>query len=147
MTGEREELRLIAAGGFDPRSEVLVQRDAPGVRALAGVRSGGIAAVTKDQNSVVSLRAHLSRAGIVVLDDAMASGWSVTVDGRPHRPLEVDDVMRGVIVPAGTHTITWSYRVPGLRLGAILSALALVAVVAGVGVVLVRRRLSFTRAP
>lgn len=31
----------------------------------------------------------------------------------------------GVIVPAGSHEVVWSYRVPGLRLGIVLSLLTL----------------------
>jgi len=37
-------------------------------------------------------------------------------------------VMRGVEVPAGTHLVEWSYRVPGLRVGALVSLLALLVV-------------------
>jgi uncharacterized membrane protein YfhO len=75
-----------------------------------------------------------------VLDDAWASGWSVTVDGRPARELQADVVMRGVVVPAGEHEIVWSYRVPGLRAGLLLSALGLLELAAWSGALLARRR-------
>jgi len=54
--------------------------------------------------------------------------------------VRVNDVMRGVAVGAGTHRVEWTYRVPGLRLGAALSALALLALVAAAGVLFARRR-------
>ena len=48
--------------------------------------------------------------------------------------------MRGVAVPAGRHRIVWSYRVPGLRVGVALSALALALLLAGAGACLLWRR-------
>jgi uncharacterized membrane protein YfhO len=39
--------------------------------------------------------------------------------------VRVNDVMRGVAVDAGTHEVEWTYRVPGLRAGALLSLLGL----------------------
>ncbi len=39
--------------------------------------------------------------------------------------------MRGVVVGPGRHTVVWSYAVPGLRAGAAVSALALVALLGG----------------
>lgn len=47
--------------------------------------------------------------------------------------------MRGVSVPAGTHVIVWRYRVPGLRLGAILSGLAAPTLLLGDGLAIRRR--------
>jgi uncharacterized membrane protein YfhO len=77
-----------------------------------------------------------------VLDDTWGPGWSVAVDGRAAQPLQANAVLRAVIVPAGEHEVVWSYRVPGLRLGAALSGfgLALAAAWAGVLVVRARRR-------
>jgi uncharacterized membrane protein YfhO len=76
----------------------------------------------------------------VVLDDVWAKGWSAQVDGRPVPILRVDDVMRGVEVPAGKHTVSWRYEVPGLRAGGALSAVALLIIVGGWGWIVVRRR-------
>ena len=53
----------------------------------------------------------------------------------------MDDVMRGVEVPAGRHTIVWSYDVPGLALGGLLSLFALLAILlAAVYLVMSRRQ-------
>jgi uncharacterized membrane protein YfhO len=91
----------------------------------------GTAAVTAETNARVELRATLDRRGLVVLDDALFEGWRVEVDGRPAPVVRVDSVLRGVVVPAGTHRVVWSYTVPGIRLGAAVSLLALLALVAG----------------
>jgi len=140
VVGEAAEAGgVIASEGFDPRVEAVVERgelDTTGLE-LAG---GGSARVVSERNDKVRLRATLRRPGLVVLDDQMAPGWSVEVDGRPARPVRTDMVLRGVVVPAGTHEIVWRYRVPGLRAGAALSGVGLAAVLAWASVLVVRSR-------
>lgn len=51
--------------------------------------------------------------GIVVLNEVMAPGWHVEVDGRPATGFRVELLLRGVVVGAGRHVIVWSYE-PGL---------------------------------
>jgi hypothetical protein len=136
---ERATLETLVEERFDPRTTVAVERDQPGVAALArgGSVHGSVAIVT-ERDATVTLRAQLDRRGLVVLNDALTDGWSVRVDGRSAPPLFVNDVMRGVVVEPGRHTIAWSYEVPGLRLGALLSLLAFV-LLAGAGTVSIVR--------
>lgn len=120
----------IAEAEFDPRASVAVESDQPAADALAGApRLRGSVAVVHERNAGVTLRARLPRRGLVVLDDMLVDGWTVRIDGRPAHALHVDGVLRGVVVPAGSHEIAWSYAVPGLPLGAALSALALLGIV------------------
>ncbi len=46
----------------------------------------------------------------LILTDLMYPGWQVTVDGDPMQPLTIDGMFRGVDVPAGSHTVVWSYH-------------------------------------
>ena len=39
-------------------------------------------------------------------------GWSVKIDGTPANPLRADYILRALEIPAGKHTIEWSYRAP-----------------------------------
>jgi hypothetical protein len=135
VAGERAALAAVASASFDPATEVIVETDQAGARQLPKVSAGGSVRVTGEGNSKVVLEAHLLQADVVVLDDAMANGWSVTVDGHQQDAMRVDDVLRGVSVPAGDHVIIWSYQVPGLRLGAVVSALAALIVSLGGGLV------------
>lgn len=132
---DREELAAVLAKRFDPRREAIIRRDEVGEDRPAGV-TGGSVQVVEEENSRVSLRASLPHRGFVVLGDAWAPGWSVSVDGRPARALQANVVLRGVVVPAGEHTIEWRYRVPGLRAGALISGVALLALLAWAGVLL-----------
>jgi uncharacterized membrane protein YfhO len=59
-----------------------------------------------------------------VLLDAWAPGWTATVDGAPATIERADLAARAVRISAGTHRIAFRYRAPGLRLGAAVSVLA-----------------------
>ncbi|HEV7774715.1 MAG TPA: hypothetical protein VGO48_15650 [Conexibacter sp.] len=136
---EGEELAAIADEGFDPLLEAVVRRDELG--AVPVPQGGaGTARVVREENSRVVLQATLSGRGLVVLDDQWMPGWRVEVDGRPAPILQTDVVLRGVVVPAGAHEVVWSYRVPGLRLGAALSVLGLACALAWGAVLAVRAR-------
>jgi hypothetical protein len=136
---ENDELAAIGDPSFDPRRDAVVRVDQLPASG-APVSGAGSVRVVAQRNARVTLRATLKRPSLVVLDDQIAPGWSVTIDGRPARALETDMVLRGVVVPAGSHEVVWSYRVPGLRAGAALSGVGLVAVLAWAGVLLVRAR-------
>jgi len=141
VEGEQGELAAIGEARFDPRREATLRAgEMRGVEVPGG--AGGSARVVGETNASVRLRATLPRPGLVVLDDTWAPGWTVAVDGRPARALRTDAVLRAVVVPAGTHEVAWSYRVPGLSLGAALSALGLLAAAlwGGALVLLSRRR-------
>lgn len=139
VAGDAEhELAAVLAPAFDPRRDAVVRRVEVGASPPSG--AAGSARVIAETNASVTLRATLARPGLVVLGDAWAPGWSVTVDGRPARPLQADVVMRGVAVAAGEHEIVWRYRVPGLATGALLSALGLAALLAWTGLLVRRAR-------
>ena len=43
-------------------------------------------------------------------------GWTVKIDGAEARPLRADYILRAVELPAGEHTVEWSYRAPNWAL-------------------------------
>lgn len=73
----------------------------------AGVPAGLVTKLLPDRTS---LRVETDCARLAVLMDTWAPGWTVTVDELPARAIRVNEVLRGVVVPAGNHTVTWSYR-------------------------------------
>ncbi|HEY5925659.1 MAG TPA: hypothetical protein VIV11_28430 [Kofleriaceae bacterium] len=68
--------------------------------------------------------------GIVVLNEVMARGWEVEVDGRAADPFRAELILRGVVVGPGEHVITWTYRPPGLTLLFVVWLLGFVALLA-----------------
>jgi hypothetical protein len=120
---EQEALDAIFAPSFVPTTDVVVEGEAP-------PGSSGDVSFVRDDPQRVELRADLERDGMVVLTDQLDKGWNVEVDGRDAEALRVDSVLRGVSVPAGTHTVSWTYTTPGLRAGLVLSLLGLLLIAA-----------------
>jgi hypothetical protein len=75
---------------------------------------------------------------VLVLNDAYYKGWSATVDGQPAPILPANVAVRAVRLPAGTHQVAFTYRTPGLWLGALLSLVTLAGL--GLAVFVERRR-------
>jgi hypothetical protein len=141
LSGADAELGALTETSFDPRSDATLRAaEARGAAPPTSSAAAGTAHVVDERNASVTVRAQLARRGLVVLDDQWAPGWSVEIDGRPAQALQANAVLRAVVVPAGEHEVTWRYRVPGLRLGAALSALGLALAVAWAAALVVRAR-------
>ncbi len=70
------------------------------------------AKITEFRSNRITAQTESTSAGRLILTDLMYPGWQVKVDGKRAEALTVDGMFRGVDVPAGVHTVVWSYR-PG----------------------------------
>jgi hypothetical protein len=77
--------------------------------------------VIKYEPQKVVIEAAMSCDGMVVLSDNFYPGWYADLDGHPAVIHEVDWALRGVLVPRGTHAITFRYRPRSVFLGAALT--------------------------
>lgn len=73
--------------------------------------------------------AHIDakEAGLLVFTLPFDKGFSATVDGAPAEIIPCDVAFMGVWVEPGEHTIDFAYRTRGLRLGALMSLMAALA--------------------
>jgi hypothetical protein len=133
---EDEALSRVTSTSFVPRRDAVVEWHGAGPAPTAAIGNVGL---VKDGGDSVQLDARLSRGGLVVSADPWHAGWSVQVDGHDAHGVIVDGALRGVVVPAGRHTIVWSYRTPYLRLALIITLLSLAALVAWAAALRVRR--------
>jgi hypothetical protein len=78
----------------------------------------------------VALDCRSRNGGYAVLLEENARGWSAELDGRPAAVLTADGLFRAVRVGAGEHRVVFRYRTPGLRAGALVSLLTLLAILA-----------------
>ncbi|HLG71631.1 MAG TPA: YfhO family protein [Chloroflexota bacterium] len=88
------------------------------------------------------IRTDSSRAGFLVISQAIYPGWQATVDGAPARIMAADVLFQAVHVPAGQHRVELTFQSRSLEAGEAIS-LAAVAVLAVGGVLVLlgwRRR-------
>jgi len=131
-------MSALTGSGLRPDQVVL---DAPPATAPAG--QPATVTVTEDGTDDIAATVDARGAGYLVVADALQSSWEVTVDGAPAALVPADNGLVAVAVPAGTHTVRLSYRMPMHNVGAWISGLALVVLLGiGAGVLVRRRRLS-----
>ncbi len=118
---------LLADSSLDLATTALMRGPIPQLGQCSGNES---ATILRRLPSRVLIRAQAACPALLILADVDDEGWSVTVDGRPAQRLTVHEALRGVVVPAGLHTVEWSYRAPGLLPGVILTGLGLLGVMA-----------------
>lgn len=69
-------------------------------------------------------------------------GWSVTVDGEPAEYFAADYILRGMVLPAGEHTVEWRFEAPRWRgISAIMAICAVGILLWIVAVVALNKRL------
>lgn len=113
----------------DALATLRAAEDAAGVRryavlgtdepALAGLPDASplppvTGAVTRYADDEIAFTVDAPARGLVVLSELWDPGWQVTVDGRAATPVRANYLLRGVVVDAGPHAITWRYAPRGL---------------------------------
>jgi uncharacterized membrane protein YfhO len=69
--------------------------------------------------------ATVEEPSYLVLEDFYHRGWTARVDGQPSRVLIANALFRAVALPPGTHSVEFRFEPLSHRLGAAISALAL----------------------
>ena len=66
-----------------------------------------------------------TRPSVLTSSIPYSTGWSVKVNGKKTTTLRTNQAFLGVYLPAGTHHVTFSYELPGIKLGVLLSLIGL----------------------
>jgi len=149
--------RLADGSAFDPAQVALIEEPpdsnarglAPGATAKGvdagatakgvdagamakGVDAGATARVTHLSDSRMEVETTASAPAFLVTSDVFYPGWEATVDGAPARLVRANYALRGLAVPAGTHTVRFEFRPRSFYRGAYVSAAALLLLAATV---------------
>jgi hypothetical protein len=142
VDGEEAALRATKSPLFDPRRVAVTEEFLPGIPPAAkpGGSAPGTAALTSYGSERATVRTRAARRSLAVLTDVHYPGWKATVDGEPADVERVDYLLRGVVVPPGRHEVEFFYEPASWRVGWLVSAVAVLGLLAATAVGVRRRR-------
>ena len=116
-------LDLVVDGRVDPRTTALLTTTPP---RLDGDARGAATVVDRGTDRL-EVEVTTTGAGLLVVSEVFDPMWRATVDGRPADVIVVDDVLRGVAVPAGRHTVELTTDTTVLHAGLAVTGVTIVA--------------------
>jgi hypothetical protein len=124
--------RLATTGSDELRSTAFVlSTDVAGLPTDLGAPSDGDRAeIVDDRPDRITVRTSSAAAAMLVLADTYASGWTADVDGSGAAIVPLDSGLRGVQLPAGEHSVTFTYRPLPTLIGLVVALIAVLATVA-----------------
>jgi hypothetical protein len=115
-TSEQTAVAIMLRPGFDPMTSAVVETSQP---VPTSDLSPIPARIDSYDDSRVVMTTTTTEPGELVLADAYYPGWEAYVDGKRATIYPADVALRGVLVPAGTHTVTMEYRPESVTAGAL----------------------------
>ncbi len=118
----------IQAADFDPGASVILEEG----EALATSPTSQLD-ILRYEPETVSVAVETDQPGYLVLSDAYYPGWQVTIDGQPAWLRRANYAFRAVFVPAGQHTVEFTFAPVMWRVGLGVSGLTVLIVVIWAG--------------
>ena len=81
--------------------------------------------LTGYSNNEITIDVETSADGVLVLSEIFYPGWTSFIDGTPSKVYRVDYCLRGIVTPAGHHTVVLRFSPTSFSRGILLTAIAL----------------------
>lgn len=81
---------------------------------------------SRDESDAITIEVDAPAPTVVVVLDAMAPGWTATVDGKRAPIVTANVAFRGVFVPGGAHVVAMAYAPDGWATARAVTAASLV---------------------
>ena len=121
--------REFESGGFDPSEIALVAPADANALGRAEFASGTVR-ITRYEADEVQIDATFAGTGFLVLADQFYPGWKAYVNGKETAVYRVNGILRGIMVPAGSHSILFAYRPRHIYVAGIVAVVCLAGCVA-----------------
>jgi hypothetical protein len=128
-TDQQAVLRTVTANGFDGQRLALVEApQAPALPPPASASARADATITEYRANQITLTTSTAEQRFLVLSEMYFPGWHALIDGAETPIYRSNYLFRGIVVPAGQHTVTFVYRPVSAVIGAAISAGALLVI-------------------
>ena len=116
-------LARLKATDYDPQAVVYTLDGRPGAVTPGGQ---GVIASQSWSPSHIALTLEVQREGLLVLSEIYyPGGWVARLGGDRLPIIEVNTILRGVVVPRGSHQLTLDFEPQDVRVGMMISRVAL----------------------
>lgn len=122
LSGSADEGFQAMASGWNPEVRTVVEGSPVVYDGVVGT-----AEITVDEPERVVVHTETGGQGYMILADTWYPEWRVLVDGSEETLHRANGWMRGVVVPAGSHTVEFVYGTGHVKTGGIVSIAALLA--------------------
>ena len=133
---------LATLGAINPRNTAVVDRRFNEQLPAALISAGGTASqaqpaplpngrglgvgLTSYEANALTFEAETDAERLAVFSDIYYPGWLCTIDGQPADILRADYVLRAVVIPAGKHTVAFSFDPQSLHTTEAIATAALI---------------------
>jgi len=118
ITDDLKALNYIYQPDFNPANQaVLSEPMSLDKMGTFNVRATSLITMEQYIPNSMSLQVTTNSAGLLVLSEVFAPGWTAIVDQQELPIVRVNYILRGIYLPAGSHTVELYYWPPGLTLG------------------------------
>lgn len=129
-TTEQKIIDKMFNRNFNLRESAILEKD-PKIRAK---NANGLAEIKKYEGSTVVIETKSNFPQVLILTDNYYPGWVARIDGVKTEIIRADFTFRAVSVPAGIHSVTFSYEPESFKIGIYL---ALLGAIGGIGSLIV----------
>jgi hypothetical protein len=123
-----DRLNRLDSGLFDPYQSAIVEEDIP---TLSQPKSPATVRWKEPSPGRLEMEIATDADGLLVVADTFHPDFSVTLDGVPVRMLRTNHAFRGVVVPAGSHSIVMEYHIAAFSAGITMTVIGIVWVAIG----------------
>jgi hypothetical protein len=123
------QLSRVKEAGFDPLSNVVMSQPAREVGKTGEPLSAKLDVLDFSINGT-KLNTQTSAPSLLVFSQIAYPGWHATVDGRETHVVSADFAFPGIELPAGNHEVLFVFAPRLLRIGAAISMLSIIVIVA-----------------
>jgi hypothetical protein len=109
VASQDEAIKIWQDSNFPVREILLLENDDQKIEKIPGLLMSHPAKIVKYENEKVVVEAAAKQDGWLVLLDSYYPGWKAELDGKPAQIYRADGFFRAVKIPAGAHTVSFSY--------------------------------------
>ena len=111
---------------FKPAKVVLTEDPPSGQLPSSPAGHLGETEIVRYDSTHITIKVTAEQPCYMVLADAYYPGWRATIDGVAAKIFPADYVFRGLVMPAGAHTVEYVYSPASFRYGMLVSVVTLV---------------------